>query len=215
MNKVKVSSSKETKSLFIKKLNLITLGVALMFSFICCSFIYTAGKKYHDLKQRLSKLEIEAQSKQKTINRLESLIERYNQQLNVAKELIFTRKDIAAFLGDFSGFAKENKLIPVQMKALEIKPVPTSNDSEETVTKLQKEKTQKENKDEELLRLLMLPANVKIKGEYPRIINFLTSLENYKQLLTISNVKMQISSDGYPDLETEFTLRLYTMNELN
>ncbi len=80
-----------------------------------------------------------------------------------------------------------------------------------------REKKPAELSKEEMNRMLTLaamPINVKISGPYVSIVNFYRHLENFKQLISISNIEIAAANNTYPVLSCDFTLKIYSLKTL-
>lgn len=202
----------ELKPFATKKINIVCSAVVLAF-FLAASglFIYPAFDRSGELRAQLVRQEAEIQQKLKLTEGLEDLIERYRDDLRLAEALVFTDRDLATFLENFSDLARKANVTILRIKSLKMKPVPLPSEPEEALRRLNKKKGKSNNQEEDLPGLLMQPMDIRIMGEYSALINFLISLEEYKQLLTIDNLKISVARDGYPNLEADFIMRLYTM----
>ena len=211
-NKAKTGGYK-FKPLSPKKINVITLIFLSVFILGGLGlFIYPATVRVQDLRSRLNRTEAELQEKQRIADALEELIRKFQDDLKLAEPIVFTDRDVATFLNNFSDFAKQANMTLISIKRLKSKPVPSSTESEEALKKKDKKKGRAKDKPEdEAPGLLMWPMEIEVKGEYPDLINFLISLEEYKQLLTINDLNVRLSREGYPNLEAKFIIRLYTM----
>lgn len=205
----------DVKPLSMKKRNIIYVAVLLVVTVSAFGlFICPAVAKTQKLRLKLERAEAELDEKLKLENGLQGLIKKYRNDLRLAEGLVFTDTDIATFLENFSDFARQANMTPISIVSMSVKPVPVSSESEKALMDMSKDKKEdKPKKDmaDKLPGLLMKPMEIKIKGEYPDLVNFLISLEEYKQLLTINNLNICIAREGYPFLEAGFIIYLYKM----
>ena len=64
------------------------------------------------------------------------------------------------------------------------------------------------------LTLAAMPIDIKLEGTYSDFIDFLWQLEDFKQLLTISDVEIVMREREYPALKCAFTLKIYSLKSL-
>lgn len=213
-NKAETMNGK-IKPFSMKKINIIYVTILALITLLCLGLlIYPAAAKTQQMRLRLCRTEAELNGKLKLEDTLEQLLKRYHHDLRLAEGFVFTDRDIATFLENFSDFAHQANITPISIVTKNIRAVPVSSESEKILKQMSKDKKEdKSKKDmaEKLPGLLTKPMEIKIKGEYPHLINFLTSLEEYKQLLTINNLNIRVAREGYPALEASFVIHLYTI----
>lgn len=182
----------------------------VLFNLICFGLIWLNYKNYSDRqkkflqeKKRLGDLEKDAQA-------FQELIERYKDERAHLEALLFTEKDIAEFLDKMSEFAVHSQIRIVDMKAQRMSVVKPMENINSQVTKMRKSGSPEE--EEKGPTLVFMPIKLSIEGEFERVIEFLISLEQYRQLLTLSGVT--IKRGVYPLLNCSFTLRLYTLKQI-
>lgn len=212
-----ISREDKIKPISIKMMNAAFVAAISVFILICIFlFILPAFDKHRNLQIQFSQLKKDLKDKQLLADNLLLLTTKYNQQLELAKKLIFTDKEIELFLQDFANFSSQTGMMPVRIMSRQLTRVPMEPESKEASKATGKEVTQrKKAKEKKVLdSILMLPLTITLQGEYPAAVKFLANLEQYKQLLTVSELKVSPSRKGYPELELNFVLRLYTMGRL-
>lgn len=212
---------KEIKPVSLKKINIICIvGLVISTALLFLLLVSPSAKRTNKLEVKLDRSNMELEAKERFARELRTLIKQYSQDLKLAKEYIFTDKDIATFLENFSDFAKQANMTLVSIKRSAVRKAPVSEQSEKTLQELREGKNSKKGRDkassagdkkDEMPGLLMQPMKVTVIGEYRDLINFLVSLEEYKQLLTINDISIDVSRLGYPLLRASFTIYLYTM----
>lgn len=219
LNKIEEAAQKKRsygiKLFSDKRVNILNIAVlAIFFSAVIGLFIYPATAKTISLQSKLSSLELEVKQKAGIVDRMQDLVARYRKDLRLADELVFTDRDIATFLENFSEFSRTANVTLLSIKSQKVKPVPAQDPLESELEKKSRRRNTKKSDDEENNKpgLLMQPMDIKIKGTYNSIIDFLISLEEYRQLLTINNLNITVSREGYPQLEASFLMRMYKMD---
>ncbi|HBR14531.1 MAG TPA: hypothetical protein DD723_03175 [Candidatus Omnitrophica bacterium] len=153
------------------------------------------------------------------IVQIEKLIVDYEKDKEAFEELLFTERDIPAFLDEISKFAKMDHVNLVDMQTQRFYQVPMPEEAvkqskfasgarNSPVTDAEKEQ-QKEN----ILTLSAMPIDVKLEGEFVDLANFLGRLQEYKQLTNISDVDIILTGD-YPKLSCQFTVNIYSLKTL-
>jgi Tfp pilus assembly protein PilO len=61
--------------------------------------------------------------------------------------------------------------------------------------------------------LSAMPIQIKIKGAFPNLVRFLDHLQEYKQMINVSNVVIR-QDRSYPLLNCEFVIRIYTLKTM-
>ncbi|MFC1808441.1 hypothetical protein ACFL0T_08790 [Candidatus Omnitrophota bacterium] len=197
----------------ITTVSIVLLSIAMVLSFTL--YIYPSVSKAKESQYKLDRAIAEIEGKQKLEKELKQVIAKYEDDLKVAEELVFSDRDIATFLENFSDFAKDSNTTLMKIRRQQEVVVPSQTEDEKRMAHAQNRGTKKEKAQKEMEKatpgLLMHPMHVTLNGEYHDLINFLMSLEGYKQLLTINNLRIGIPARKYPVLKADFVIRLYTM----
>lgn len=190
-----------------------SIGVftCVIFTLICgglsffCYYGYSESKREFEQKNnRLLALEADLKG-------LKQLIRTYKEEREELEVLVFSDKDIATFLSRIADFAKGARVRVVDMKAQRLSAVKLPEEMSANIALARKDGLDKENK-ETGPSLAFMPIKMSIEGEFEPIVAFLFSLENYRQLLSLSDVG--IKREKYPILNCDFTLRLYSLKQL-
>ncbi len=189
------------------------IGIFISVAAVIC-FVSLAGYNYFNYSQLLKELKQkqmqEAELKQQAQN-LNELLRHYKEERERFEKVLFTQEDIATFLQELGEFAKESKVKIVDMKAQKFENVKPPEELKGTVKA--KPDPAKKNKEQEAgPTLSSMPIKLSVEGSFVRIVGFLLSLEKYRQLLTVSNLELKRAN--YPLLNCSFTLRLYTLRQL-
>ncbi len=173
---------------------------------------------------------VELQQKQDRLDKLnkeivetQNSIDRFKKEQEEFAELLFQERDVPAFLDGISDSAAKSLVYVLEMKTQRFTEVKVPKEIAES-RKLPRARVYEDFEEQtkqsrtaqlsEMLTLAAMPINFKIRGTFEAIVNFLYSIEGYRQLLTVSNVS--ISADTvYPQLTCGFTLRIYSLKSLN
>lgn len=156
----------------------------------------------------------------KEVAEIERLMNFYRKEKHDFQQYLFQEKDIPGFLDGLSGFAQNAGINIVDMKTSKFQEVKVPEALEDSQSELAKRKLNNNNQEltkEEMNRMLTLaamPINIKIKGPYESIVNFYRHLENFKQLVSISNINISTINNDYPVLQCDFTLKIYSLKTL-
>lgn len=178
---------------------LITLG---LIGLVAAAYSgYAGSKKQLDEKNRqLSSLE-------KDVKQLEKSLEDFKNERKKLEALLFTDKDIAAFLEGIAEFARKAQIKITDMQTQRAEPVKEIQGATGPAAL-----ANPQSKPLPGPQLAALPINMTIEAPFTQIVNFLISLEKYRQLLTLSNISIERRT--YPTLSCKFTLRLYSLKKL-
>jgi Tfp pilus assembly protein PilO len=201
----------------IKKAKRIWIIIYAASALICFAFVgvqyqlnYWNQITYYREVARLRDLEKEAQD-------FQALIQRYKDERERLATILFTEKDIAAFLNKISDFAKDSQVRIITMDAQKMRVVKLVQDKDldnESVRMSRPFSANKIQDRETGPSLVFMPIDLSIEGRFGWIIQFLTSLEKYRQLLTLTNVSIRRQEAAYPLLNCKFVLRLYALEQM-
>lgn len=145
------------------------------------------------------------------------------EQFEIEKEefakLLLDERDIPAFLDEISKYARENDINIINMRTkrfYQVK-VPVGVTKKTVVRGQQQEKTDAQRRKEERERIITisaLPIEIKVKGEYAALVEFLNNLGDYKQLVIVNDVEIK-STREYPTLQCSFILKIYSLKTLD
>ena len=153
------------------------------------------------------------------VAQIERLLNFYKKEKSEFQEYLFQEKDIPGFLDGLAGFAQNAGISIVDMKTNKFQEVKVPEAMKESQSELAKRRAERsdeplsKNEMNRMLTLAALPINFKIQGTYQAVIEFYRYLENFKQLISISNVEIA-STTKYPALECAFTLKIYSLKTL-
>lgn len=172
------------------------------------SSLRKAEEGFRQKKAELEKLKSE-------IVEIQKMLDQFNKEKKEFSELLFTDRDIPAFLDQVSKFAKtaDVDIVDMQTKQFYQVVIPAKNKpgyytEEERVPS-------KEEQIQEVLTLAAMPIDVRLKGPFGSLIKFLDHLQDYKQLVSISDVEILLQNQTeYPLLDCKFTLRIYSLKTL-
>ena len=204
------------KPISIRKVKTMWISLCTIFTVVCImliSFQYQANSQSQKkLKQEAARLiELEKEAKD-----FQDLIQRYQDERARFATVLFTEKDIAEFLNKISDFARDSGIRIKSMEAQQMSVVQPLKDKNLDTGSLAIGRHPLESKkqgEETGPSLVFLPINLAIEGRFEPVIEFLISLEKYRQLLTLSNVSIR-RQQAYPLLDCKFVLRLYTLKQM-
>lgn len=156
----------------------------------------------------------------KEVAEIERLMNFYKKEKSEFQQYLFQEKDIPGFLDGLSGFAQNAGINIVDMKTnrfQEVKVPEALEESQSVLARRRLNTATPEFTKEEMQRMLTLaamPINIKIKGPYESIVNFYRHLENFKQLISIGNIDIAAANNTYPELQCDFTLKIYSLKTL-
>ena len=159
-------------------------------------------------------------SANENIERLNLLLNKLENEREEFEEYLFEEKDIPGFLDGISNSANETNVQIVDIKTKKYRHVKTvlpdgSQGRLKRKRELNKQQEAQRKKDvlENALNLAALPIDFKIKGTFSSLMRFLSSLQNFKQLVTITNIRIGRKRE-YPVLECDFILQIYSFKTL-
>jgi Tfp pilus assembly protein PilO len=211
-----------SKQFSLNKMRIIVIAVYIIFVAVmgawCMNSYYAAQKalaNFHAQKIRMLSLKTE-------INNTKGSIDSLKKELQEFRKLLFNDRDVPAFLDGLSHSAAKSSVYITDMKTerfAQIK-VPKGMAGANNVENQRYfgDFEEDSNKDPSVefknrLTLAAMPIHIKIHGTFTSIIHFLNYVENYRQLLTISNVEITRNQD-YPQLDCEFNLKIYSLENL-
>lgn len=196
-------------------------------SFFAISFLVMAGlvvllfQAYNSMKaaraeyanQERRRLQMEQE-----IAAIKRSLERYRKERDEFSSYLFMDRDIPAFLDEISKNAKEDQVRLLNMKTQPFAQVRVREEvmGEEWQKKRKKNVDQEKAKIENLHNILTLsamPINIRVQGRFESLVKFLDRLQDYKQLLNVSNVVIRTISE-YPLLDCSFTLSIYSLKTI-
>jgi len=186
---------------------LICIVSTLIFLFLI-GFSYS---RYSNQKGQLKQSQAQLLNAQEDMQNLEELLRGYKQERERFSKLLFSDRDIATFLEEFGDFAKKAQVKIMDMKVQGFREVSLWDEAEKSSLRY-RQSSYTGKKENEGVSLRAMLINVVVQGNFNHIMDFLLFLERYRQLLTLSNVRIQRRT--YPVLECGFNLSLYSLKQL-
>ena len=154
---------------------------------------------------------------QKEIASIKSSIDGFKTEKEEFSKLLFNERDVPAFLDQISDHAKQASISIADMKTQQFNPVGIQKDIAEAASSSRKldKQVQMQKKSDELRRaatLSAMPISIRVKGTYASFVKFLDYLQEYKQLVNITNVEIRVAE--YPLLDCEFVIRIYALKNI-
>ena len=195
-------------------ISFVALGVAAALLLVHIKLsLDTIEQELSDKTNRRNQLIIE-------INNMKDGINRYKREIEDIQPYLFADRDVPAFLDSISQFAQQNDVTVLDMKTQKFQEVVLPKEMEGSVSTLQErvinkfgKQDQPEYSSQEIMTFAAMPIQIKIQGSFEALVDFLYALEGYQQLMTLSNVKIDVTKE-YPALECAFLLRIYSMKTL-
>ncbi len=194
---------KQIKTLFVL--------IGLFFTFLLGFFTYYEFSIYLKVKKKIKTRQFYLSRLEEDLKNFKSFIKKYEEEKARFAKLLLKKRDIPAFLEKVSLFAKKSKVKVVSLKTGRFSQVKVSKEMGSLPDLTKKRLGLKKKEKEEKVVLSYLPIKVHVEGNFSSIINFLTFLEGYRQLLTLTDVK--IKRKDYPVLDCRFVLKIYSLKE--
>ena len=190
---------------FIAILFCVAFGIIFM---VLIGFSYS---RYLNAKRQLKHRESDLLQSREDMHNLEELLREYKAERERFSKILFSDRDIATFLEEFGEFAKEAQVKIQDMKVQGFREVSLWDEAEKMSLRY-RQSSSTEKKGEETVSLRAMSIRVAVQGNFKHVMDFLLFLERYRQLLTLSDVKIGLRT--YPMLECGFNLSLYSLKNL-
>jgi len=206
----------------IKNARNIIIGVYFIFVLGLSAWCTAA---YHDAKEALQGLDVQNNklaNLDKEIEISKNSVDQLKEEQEEFKKLLFNERDVPSFIDGLSHSAKQSSVLIMDMKTQRFsqiivpKEMRSANSLEVKRSYDDFDDDKKPDRSADLqntLTLASMPIHIKIHGAFDAIIHFLNFVENYRQLLTISNVEIQ-RDRSYPQLDCNFILKIYSLENL-
>jgi Tfp pilus assembly protein PilO len=211
-NKIKKQAISYTKPVSARQIQGISVVVCVLIIIVGFLFFGYSYRRFAVTRAEYTKLQWTLAQRLRAYKNLETLISKFEEEKQRFETFLFTDRDVATFLDEFSQFAKESKIEIFRIRAQKQRPVPEAETRQKLPATMKRRGQSRQEQEEEPIGLLMLPMQIGIRGDFLSTVQFLIKLEQYRQLLTVSDVKIEISREGYPFLDTNFLLRLYSIS---
>jgi Tfp pilus assembly protein PilO len=173
---------------------------------------------YQETKKLWSYKTTELANQKAEIAEIEQSLKAYEEEQLEFSKLLFQERDIPAFLDEISKFAKESEVVLADMKTQKFVQVEVPKDLSDTRLGKPREGNYTAEQLEQLEEtriwtLAAMPIQIKVLGNFASLVKFLDQLQDYTQLLNISDIKISYTMN-YPTLECNFTLKIYSIKTL-
>ncbi len=196
----KETSTKAVKLITLVLCILVTCGLAAG-----GAYYYT---EYSKAQQKLLPQRQRVKELKQDISDLDVFLHRYATDISRLEKILFEDKDIPLFLEGISRASSRFSTNITEIKALS----PQIVDMEGSRIRRNRRRSsarQREPEKQDSLTLGSSPFRIKMKGVFGDVIQALLSLQEHRQLLSVSNVV--IKEKEYPLLECSFDLDLYSL----
>lgn len=153
---------------------------------------------------------------QAEIEETKKSIDVYAKERQDFQQYLFEEKDVPVFLESIADFAKKTQINIMDMKARRFESVMIPGviwEAQNNAARLKEAKAGKAIAEKEAksidVTLAAMPIDIRVQGSYANFVQFLSYLEDFKQLLTITNMDINTSGEIYPLLGCAFTLKIY------
>lgn len=196
---------------------ILVVGVLGMMLWQRTQGVKEARVRLNEQKENLSKL-------QQEIEQVKASIEQYKKEQEEFGKLLFDERDVPSFLDGISEFAKKTEVLINDMKTERFSEVEIPQAMSPAVKSArariyedfdEQASVDQKAKFKEMITLAAMPIRIKVSGPFEALGNFLNYLDNYRQLVSVSNVSMETTYLKYPRLDCEFTLKIYSLKRLN
>ncbi len=170
---------------------------------------------YDQAKQDLEKLKIDIETTKR-------LLDKYEKEKQEFSKLLFSERDVPAFLDSISKFAALADVHLTNMKTKYFQQVVVPQNTARALAgtlgnRYRSTNNQQTDPQQDLQRVLTLsamPIDIQVKGEFAALLKFFNQLEAYKQLLSVSAIEIKSNYNDYPTLSCNFTLKIYSLMTL-
>lgn len=190
------------------------IGLCVAVTIAGVALLGVGYRAYYQTQKQLKAKYARASSLEQDIRQLTQLVQKYAQERQRFEALLFSEKDIATFLNNMSEFTKAAQVKIKEMRAQHLTVVEIPAEMASGMNPIyQKQFNQQGTDQPQGPTLAYLPITMVIEARFDRMVNFLIALEKYRQLLTLSNVDISRGMK-YPLLDCKFTLRLYSLKQI-
>lgn len=191
-----------------------------LFLFLCAAAVLGFSAVVWLSIKDVRAIEADIEMKNSRLQQIEQQAEVIRQSLEVyAKEeaefgqYLFSEKDVPAFLENISKYAQQADVNVIDMKTRSFEEVDAVKEMIQERAKKQKQQGGQAKQGEDLKQILTLaamPVTFKVEGSFSSFVEFLSYLEEFRQLITISSIQIT-SGSKYPVLECSFSLKIYSL----
>lgn len=149
-------------------------------------------------------------------------IGKYEKEKADFQQFLFAEQDVPTFLDSISEYARKTKVNIQDMKTKRFQSVVLPKEISESQSRLSAMKAAKaeaaavdsQSRLKRILTLAGMPINIRVEGTFANLVEFLGYLDDFKQLLTITNVEIAVTKN-YPVLRCKFTLTIYSLKTID
>ena len=130
------------------------------------------------------------------------------------EKYLFAEQDVPAFIDGISKHANKTGIVIVDMKsskfeAVQFSTAKTKDSNNKSSSSVRNQRNARNSDENEGMTLAAMPIYIKATGTYTDFVNFLNLMEGFKQLLTFSDLSINVTND-YPLLSTNFIIKIYS-----
>ncbi len=196
--------------------------------FCVCAFIvmllvqsFNKHLDYTEVEQKWTAKKDQLAKVEANIAEFKQYIEQYETEKEEFDKYLFSEQDIPSFLDEISAYAGSTEVKIIDMKTQRFKAVTTAKGvstpqafiAKKRKARKTREKFKSQSDVKRILTLAAMPIKIKVEGTFSSFMEFFNYLDEFKQLITISNIEMA-SGREYPSLKCDFTLKIYSFKTL-
>lgn len=198
-------------------LNNVRTCFILAVSFVLITFIFVTSSKlktFKDVQDRLNLKNQELAQLQSDIKTINADIDKYKAEQEEMEKYLFAEQDVPAFIDGISQHASKTGIIILDMKSSKFEAVNFTTGIPQNSRRASPQSSKnnhniQKSEENEGMTLAAMPIYIKATGTYTDFVNFLNLMEGFKQLLTFSDLSINVTKD-YPLLSTNFVIKIYS-----
>jgi len=196
--------------------------IKVLGTFVCITvtvaaviFSFKLYREHLIVRNKMEENKIELQETEAEIEMITQYIEEYNTEKEEFEKYLFSEQDIPAFLDGLAEIATKSSVNILDMKTQRFRAVKTSQSLEASKSELQRRrKAKKKNVQvKKTTTLAAMPIRIRIEGNYGALIKFFDRLEEFEQLLSVSDINITRGGE-YPTIKCNFNLKIYSFKTL-
>ena len=187
------------------------IAVGVIYTALLIVWAGSTVMDYHKASVVLRKAKAQQALLEKDLADLKTGIGRFQQEREKFEALLFTQKDIPAFLDEMAGFARNSKVSIVDLTTRALTKVAIPDEVTSGVSEIARAKMMDRN-DKEQPAIVYLPIQITLKGRFAGIVDFLNRLERYRLLTALTDVTMEVKE--YPNIQCSLTVNIYSLKDV-
>lgn len=198
-------------------LNNVRIFFMFVISIVLMGFVFVSSSKlktYKEVQDRLRQKNQDLTLLQNDIKMINADIDKYKADQDEMEKYLFADQDVPAFIDGISQYANKTGIVILDMKSSKFEAVKFSSTIEQQSNSVKSaaargSRNARNSEENEGMTLAAMPIYIKATGTYTDFVNFLNLMEGFKQLLTFSDLSINVTKD-YPLLNTNFVIKIYS-----